>query len=74
MTMIDANLLKPHLTEADNARAAWRTTVAALSKSPKDTLEEGFKAVKIAERTYYRCCEELANALRSEVARAEGSS
>ncbi len=74
MTMIDIALLKPHLIEADNARVTWRTTVAALSKSPKDTLEEGFKAVKIAERTYYRCCEELANALRSEVARTEGSS
>lgn len=74
MTMIDANLLKPYLTEADNARVAWRTAVAALSKSPKDALEAGFKTVKIAERTYYRCCEELANALRSEVAQAEGSS
>ncbi len=73
MMMIDADLLKPYLTEADNARVAWRTTVAALSKSPKDTLEEGFKAVKVAERTYYRCCEELTNALRGEVERAEGS-
>ncbi|WP_248800352.1 hypothetical protein [Pseudomonas sp. MWU13-2105] len=71
MTMIDAELLKPYLTEADNARVAWRTTVAALSKSRKDALEEGVNAVKIAERTYYRCCEELANALRDEIARAQ---
>ncbi|NWA25831.1 hypothetical protein HX870_07035 [Pseudomonas gingeri] len=74
MTMIDADLLKPYLTEADNARQAWRTAVAALSKSHKDALEEGFRAVKVAERSYYRCCEELANALRSTVEGAEGSS
>ncbi|WP_191488258.1 hypothetical protein [Pseudomonas sp. FEN] len=74
MTMIDADLLKPHLAAADSARATWRTMVADLSKVPKDTLEDGFKAVRIAERTYYRCCEELGNAVRNAVEQAQGSS
>lgn len=71
MTMIDSELLKPYLAARDSARAAWRLTVASLSKTPKDALEEGFKAVKSAERAYFRCCEDLCNVVRSEMDRAE---
>jgi len=71
MTMIDSELLAPYLAARDNARAAWRLTVASLSKKPPQTLEEGFKAVKIAERAYFRCCEDLCDVLRSEIDRAE---
>ncbi|BBP78089.1 hypothetical protein CCU68_06550 [Pseudomonas gingeri NCPPB 3146 = LMG 5327] len=71
MTMIDSDLLKPYLAARDSARAAWRLTVASLSKTPKEALEEGFRAVRIAERAYYRCCEDLCNVVRSEMERAE---
>ncbi|WP_256262625.1 hypothetical protein [Pseudomonas gingeri] len=69
--MIDSDLLKPYLAARDSARAAWRLTVASLSKTPKEALEEGFRAVRIAERAYYRCCEDLCNVVRSEMERAE---
>lgn len=71
MTMIDSELLKPYLAARDSARAAWRLTVASLSKTPKEALEEGFKAVKIAERAYFQCCEDLCNVVLSEIDRAE---
>ncbi|MGY2199968.1 hypothetical protein [Pseudomonas gingeri] len=71
MTMIDSDLLTPYLAARDSARAAWRLTVASLSKTPKEALEEGFRAVRIAERAYYRCCEDLCNVVRSEMERAE---
>ncbi|MGY2285502.1 hypothetical protein [Pseudomonas gingeri] len=71
MTMIDSDLLKPYLAARDSARAAWRLTVASLSKTPKEALEEGFRAVRIAERAYYRCCEDVCNVVRSEMERAE---
>ncbi|WP_017904003.1 hypothetical protein [Pseudomonas asplenii] len=71
MTMIDSELLTPYLAARDSARAAWRLTVASLSKTPPQALEEGFKAVKIAERSYFRCCEDLCDVVRSEIDRAE---
>ncbi|KPA88223.1 MULTISPECIES: hypothetical protein [Pseudomonas] len=71
MTMIDSERLKPYLAARDSARAAWRLTVASLSKTQPQALEEGFKAVKIAERAYFRCCEDLCDVVRSEMDRVE---
>lgn len=71
--MINADPLKRYLEAVEQASQAWESVGAAYDAAPADKKGNYAGQFELAERAYYRACQELAIVVASQVKDAESA-